>query len=318
MGRMGKILIAAMVSTMMSIGPAMAEVVDKVIVVVNDETITQREFDRAFTQIQKSYEANFKGDELARRLEEAKKALMDQMINTKLAMSLAKKAGIKVDEKELQNRIDMIKSYYPSEPEFLKALSDRGTNLTEFRKEITDQMMAQQLVEKEVSSKIVIPPGEITDLYEKNKEKLIAPRRIKVAEIMVRKDQTAPAETSKAKIADIKSKIEKGADFAEIAKKESNGPYAQNGGEMGFVAQGQLLPEMDSVIFKTEKGKITDVIETQMGYHIFKIEEIEESRPLKLEEVSDFLKGQLFRKKFEENLMKWLEEKRKNAYIAYK
>ena len=87
---------------------------------------------------------------------------------------------------------------------------------------------------------------------------------------------------------------------------------------MGFVAQGQLLPEMDAVIFKTEKGKITEVVETQMGYHIFKIEEIEESRPLKLEEVSDFLKGQIFRQKFEESLMKWIEEKRKNAYIAYK
>ncbi len=297
---------------------AFSEVVDKVIAVVNDEAITQREFDRAFNQVQKSFEANFKGDELKTRLDEARKVLLDQMINTKLAISLAKKANMKIDETELQNRIDMIKSYYPTEQDFLKALSDRGTNLTEFKKESSDQMMAQQLVEKEVASKIVITPGEINELYEANKEKLIAPRRVKVLEIMVRKDEATSPEDLKKKIGDIKTRIDKGEDFREAAKKDSQGPYAQNGGEMGFVAKGQLLPAMDEVIFNTEKGKVTEIVETDMGYHIFKIEEVEESRPLKLEEVSDFLKGQIFRKKFEESLMKWLEEKKKNAYISYK
>jgi parvulin-like peptidyl-prolyl isomerase len=84
------------------------------------------------------------------------------------------------------------------------------------------------------------------------------------------------------------------------------------------VVKGQLLEEMDEVVFTAKKGSTTDAVETRIGYHIFLVEDIEEPRNLDLGEVSDFLKGQLFRKKFEENLMKWLEDKRKNAYISFK
>lgn len=295
---------------------AFSEMLDKVIVVVNDEVITQREFDRAFTPIQKSYASNFAGEELEKRIAEVRKALLEQMINTKLAISLAKKEKVEVDESELQKRIDQIRSYYGSEEAFLQALDERGTNLTEFRKEIKEQMMAQSVVDREVASAIVITPAEINTVYEENKEKLISPKRVKLRGILVRKGDDP--EAAKKKAEDIKARLGKGEDFSEVASKSSEGPYAEKGGDMGFVVKGQLLEEMDEVVFNTEKGKVTDIVESRIGYHIFKIEDIEKSRNLGLDEVSDFLRGQIFRKKFEESLMKWLEEKRKNAYIAYK
>ena len=75
-----------------------AAMVDKVIVVVNDEVVTQREFDRIFIPVKQSYEANFKGPELKKRIEAARKGLLEQLINSKLAVSLAKKAKIKERE----------------------------------------------------------------------------------------------------------------------------------------------------------------------------------------------------------------------------
>lgn len=294
-----------------------AEVVDKVIVVVNDEVVTQREFDRAFFPVKQNYEANLQGEELERRLEEVRKIFMEQLIDAKIAVSLAKKENIEIDEAKLQERIGMIKSYYGSEEAFLQTLSEKGTNLTEFKKEIKDQMMAQEIVEKEVASKIMIAPAEITDLYEKNREKLVSPYRVRLREIMVRKDDNAPKKAGR-KIRSIRAKIEKGADFSELAKEHSEGPYADNGGDMGYVMRGQLLEEMDNAIFSTKKGENTGIVETKVGFHIFMIDDIEEPRRLELEEVSDFLREQLFRRRFEQNLLKWLAEKRKNAYIAYK
>ncbi|MBU0571560.1 MAG: peptidylprolyl isomerase [Candidatus Omnitrophica bacterium] len=293
-----------------------AEVLDKVIVVVNDEVITQREFDKIFIPVQQSYEENFKGGELEKRLAETKEALLRQMIDTKIAISEAKKAKVEAKEEEVQKRVDQIKAYYPDEDTFLQALNERGTNLTEFTKEVSEQMLAQQVVEQEVSARIVVTPAEINDLYKENEEQFVTPRRMKVSTVMVRKGEDD--EEGMRKIKDLKKRIEGGADISEVAKEYSEGPYAEKGGEIGYVVKGQLLPEMEEVIFSSDKGDLTKVVETRIGYHVFLVEEIEEPRKLELAEVSDFLRGEIFKKKFEKALMEWLEEKRKNAYIAYK
>ena len=118
-----------------------ADVVDKVLVVVNDEVVTQREFNRIYLPVKRRFEQNLSGDELKQKLEQAKKGLLEQLINSKLAISLAKKEKVEIDEKELQRRIDTVKSYYKTEEEFHQALSDKGTNLTEFEKELKDQII---------------------------------------------------------------------------------------------------------------------------------------------------------------------------------
>ncbi|MBF0494684.1 MAG: peptidylprolyl isomerase [Candidatus Omnitrophica bacterium] len=298
---------------------AKAAVLDKVIVVVNDEVVTQREFDRVFMPIKRNFEMNFNGKELETRMEEARKAILEQIINTKIAISLAKKQSLKVDKTELDKSVEKIKAYYPSNEEFLKALSDRGTNYTEFKKEIEDQMLAQQLIDKEVAGKIVIAPAEIKDIYEKNTAKFVAPKKYKISGIMIRKGETPEKEqAADEKIRKIHDLLKGGADFAETAKTMSDGPYAPKGGDMGYVVKGQLLEEMEGPIFATAKGQMTDVIKTEIGYHIFKVDDIEESRQLKLEEVSDFIKNQIFKSQFDKNLSTWLEEKRKNAFISYK
>ena len=298
-----------------------SDVVDKVLVVVNDEVVTQREFDKVYSPVKTNYESRFKGEELQKQLDNAKSMILEQLINSKLVISLAKKEKMEIKEEELKERIDKIKSYYESEDIFLQALNAKGTNLTEFQNEIKEQMLAQKLVEKEVASKIDVTPIEIKDLFEKNKEKMIAPKRVKTKGILVRKkeqeDKTKEDESLK-KIQEVASELKKGRDFSELAKEYSEGPYAEKGGEMGYIARGDTLPEIDEVLFSLKESEVSDVIETSLGYHLLLVEEIQEQRDLSFEEVSDYLKQQIYMKKFEENLLNWLEEKRKNAYITYK
>ncbi|MFC1548419.1 peptidylprolyl isomerase [Candidatus Omnitrophota bacterium] len=297
---------------------AYAGMVDKVIVVVNEEVITQREFDRVFVPIKESFEQNFKGEELDRRVEEAKKGLLEQLINAKLAVSLAKKQNVKIDEDELEQRIEKVRGFYGTEEEFLVALNEKGTNLTEFEKEIREQMLAQQLVQKEVGSRIVIAPKEVQQLYEKNKDKLVTPHTVKVRGIMIRKPEVAGDKTGRKKMERIINKLKKGRQFAAMAKENSEGPFAKNGGDMGYIPQGQMLPEIDKVIFDIKKGEISEMIETPVGYHVFLVEDIKSPQPLEYQEVSDFLKNQLYMRQYQQKLYEWLSEKRKNAYISYK
>jgi len=295
-----------------------ARVVDKVLAVVNDEVVTQREFDRMFVRMKVEYEKHLEGKELEEKLEEARKGLLEQLINSKLVISLAKKEKIKINEAELDEKIKTIRSYYGSEDEFLTALSAKGTNMTEFEKEMREQMLAQEYINKEVAAQIVITPGEVQDIYEKNKDQLMSPKRVKLREIMVRRTKLDEDPQNKKKLEDIISEVKKGADFASVAAKKSEGPYADNGGDMGYVAEGQVRAEIEEAVFKLNKGQTSGIVETPIGYHVFMVEDIKEAGPYGFDEVSDFLRQQLYMKKFEEELARWVEIKRKNAYISYK
>jgi peptidyl-prolyl cis-trans isomerase SurA len=296
-----------------------AEATDRIMIVVNDEVVTQREFDRVFVPIRKNLEGNFSGEELENKIKEAESGVKDHLINAKLATSLAKKKNIAIDEEELSRRIETIKSsYYGTEQDFLMALKERGTNLSEFEKEIREQMLAQKLVQEEVASTIVITPGEIKEFYDENVDELIAPKQALVKTMMIRKQEGVSDSEVRKKMEDLREKAEKTEDFSSLAMEFSEGPYADNGGYMGYVAVGQTVPEIDSVIFSLQEGEVSEIVETPIGFHIFYVEEINEPRQLELGEVSDFLREQIFMRRFQEGLVKYLEEKRKEAYISYK
>lgn len=301
---------------------ARAAVADKVIIVINDEVVTQAEFDRAFDQRKRYLEANFKGEELRRRLETTPSMLRDQLINAKLVVSLAKKQNIQIDQAELETAMNEIKGGFKTEGEFQQALNKRGTNMTEFEREIRDQMLARKLIEEEVTSKIIITPAELRDLFEKNKEAIVAPKRIKLRGITVKKTADRSNAESEKIANKLYSKARKSKDFEKIAKESSEGPYAAEGGDMGYVEQGQgLPPSIEAVVFKMKTGEVSEVMESEMGYHVFLAEEVEEPRSLGalgFDEVSELLRERLFMEKYQEDMVKWLEEKRKNAYISYK
>ncbi len=305
-------------STFTICAASFAAMIDRVIVVVNDEVVTQREFDRMFMPIKESYEKNFKGEELSKRLDMARKGLLEQLINSKLAISLAKKEKIEIDEAVLEERLGKIKEFYGSDEAFAKALGEKGTNVTEFESEIRDQMLAQTLVDKEVVKNIDISPAQIKEVYDQNKDQFLAPKQVKLSGILIRKtgDRKKDAEAKK-RANEIAKKATKG-DFGALAAEVSEGPYAGKNGDMGYQSQGQLLPEIDEVVFVLNKGQVSGVVETAVGYHIFKADDIRESHVLEFDEVSEFIKGQLFKQKFQIELVKWLEKNRKDAHISYK
>ncbi len=297
---------------------AFGEVLDKVIVVINDEVITQREFERAFTPMSKQLEANFSGEELEAETEKTRKMFLEQLINAKLTVSIAKKMKVEIDEADLEERISKIKGFYESEAAFLYALNEKGTNLTELEQEVRNQLLSQKLIEQEISAKIVITPSALHDLFEENRKQFISRKRVKLKSIMIRKEEGLKQGNPQSKIEKIMIELETGKDFSELAMEKSEGPYKEKGGEMGYVVQGQLIPVMDEVVSNLKKGEFSKIIETEFGYHILYAEDIEEPRDMDFNEVSGFLREQLFMNKFKVKLDEWLGDKRKDAYISYK
>lgn len=318
-----KVMMPAVITFMMAAfypaNVSVAQSLDRIVIVVNDEVVTQREYDRVFMPIKRNLEQNFEGEELAAKIKEAEAGVKDHLVNAKLATSLAKKKKIAIDEEELTRRIETIKkAYYGSEQEFLMALSERGTNLSEFEKEIREQMLAQKLVHEEVAATIVVTPGEIKELYDEHKDEMVAPKQVLVRTIMVKKQEGRSEEDTRKKIEDVRERAIKDGDFSALAMEMSEGPYSKEGGYMGYIAAGQTVPEIDKVIFSLKVGEVSQIVETPIGYHIFLVDEIAESRLLELAEVNDFLREQIFMKKFQEGLVEYLKEQRKEAYISFK
>lgn len=298
--------------------PAAAEVVDRVIIVVNDEVITQRDFDRVFLPEKERIESIFEGDELEERLKAAEEGIKEHLINTKLAISLAKREKVQIDEQELSDRIEAIRSYYETEQDFLMALRSRGTTLAEFEKELREQMLAQKLVQQEVSSNIDVTPGEIREVFEANAEYFVSPDQARVRTIMLRKSPEGVSEAKLNELRNMAGTAMRPEDFSSLAESISEGPYASQGGDMGHIVPGQMVDEIDRVIFSIEKGNVSDVIETEIGFHVFYVEDLEESRPLEFAEVSDFLREQIFMGKFQEELFRYIKENREKAHISYR
>lgn len=316
---MRKKVIALMFSFLIfSMNPAHCEVVDKIVVIVNNEIITQREIDRVLMPIYEQYQALYYGDELVKKLDEARKNVIEQLIEDRLILSEAKKLNIEVDERGVEARLADVKKRFGSKEEFEHVLSGQGLTLKDLTTRYLEQMMIRGLIDRKVGSKVTVSPVEINRYYDEHMNEFIQPEGITLRNILIRPKKDLAPEKAIDLAKEILRRIQEGGDFALLAKEYSEGPNASGGGLMGYVKKGDLLPEIESVVFNLKEGELSGIIQTSLGYHIFKVEEKRERKVLSLSEVRADVEEAVFREKVKDRLKGWIETLRKNAYIAFK
>jgi peptidyl-prolyl cis-trans isomerase D len=143
---------------------------------------------------------------------------------------------------------------------------------------------------KDYAKHIQITPKELEDYYQNNREKFTQPRQVKVRHILIRaetKDTEATAKARK-KAESIREEAVKGKDFAQLAKQYSEDPGTKDhGGDLGYLTRGQLVPEFEQEAFSLKVGEISKVIQTPYGFHILKVDDIQEAKVEPLEKVKD-------------------------------
>jgi len=117
---------------------------------------------------------------------------------------------------------------------------------------------------------------------------------------------------------DISKRLKEGCDFAGLAKVYSAGPGASEGGDMGYVKKGDLMPEIEKAVFNLKEGETSDIIQTKLGYHIFMVEGKKPARMLTISEARRDIEEAIFREKVNQKISGWVEGLKKNAYIAFK
>lgn len=248
---------------------------------VNDDSITLKELDYFYNRV------------IAVDPEATKDAVLDQLIANKLLLQEATEENIAVTDQEIDLIIqDTEKVYQKNIDELVK---DLGVSEKDLKEKVREQLLIKRLLDKYIT--VSVTDEELKKLYEENKEKFKLNRAVNVSHILLESEEEA---------LEVKSMIESGADFYQLAREKSKDPGSKNkSGNIGFVEQGQTVKEFEDTIFKLNKGDIEGPIKTTYGYHIIKIEDIREEKELSFNEVKDKLK-ELF-----------TEQKKKEAYTKY-
>jgi parvulin-like peptidyl-prolyl isomerase len=303
-----------------------AEVVDKIVAVVNDEPITQSELDIYLAPIYHQYKSVYFGEDFQEKMNDARLKLLNQLIEDKLVLQEAKKLGVTVSDSEIDEKLNELKSHFKSDEEFQNLLSQQGLTLKQMRKRFEDQIAIRKLHQYEIRSKVVISPKDVEAFFDAHKDEFKLPERVKLSTIMLRKKQQNLVEGEKTasssrdpqmKLAqEILQKLKKGESFEKLAKQYSEESHAAQGGDVGMVGRGDLIPEIEEAIFKLEKGGLSEVVESSVGFHIFRVEDKQPPKDRTLEEVREEIQGILYREKSRDRFEKWMNNLKNHAYIS--
>ena len=300
---------------------AQRQLVDRVVAVINDEAITQSELDMFLRPLYEDLKRQHEGEELMHQLNEVRLKLLNQMIEDRLVFQEAKTRGITADDTEIDEQVDKVKNHYPSEGAMEKEMANQGYSMAELRENIRRQILIRKLHDMEVRARVVVSPREIEEYYKSHSIEFTEEAKIKLLSITVKKAKEAEEkgwvdEPAKKKIEGLEGRIRKGEAFENLAREFSEDAHAGEGGQVGWVRKGELLPSIEESLYELKRGTISPVLETPGGYHLFKIEEKNPGRLVPLEEVRDKIRTVLFRDKAEKRFKEWMQELKTHAYIS--
>jgi peptidyl-prolyl cis-trans isomerase SurA len=260
----------------------------------------------------------YQGEELLDKLNQLRRDALDQLIESKLVLQQARKMNINVDDADVEEKLQEVRSRFSSPDEFENALKQQGLTIEDLKNRYREQIMSGILMARSVHAKIFVSPSEVAAYYNGHKDKFRMPQSVEIWNILVRVDDDNNDKEAKKKAIRIWKMVKAGAEFSSMAKKYSEGPFAEKGGYMGFVKKNQLKPELDKVIFRLNKGEVSKIVKSNLGYHIFQAGKKTEPRILRMDEVKDQIKNAIYAKKSEIEYLKWMNELKEDAYIDIK
>lgn len=251
---------------------------------VNEVGITFNQWQNAFLNAISRYDDKTLSSMDQSLINSFKKNILEQIINYELLFQQAKNEKVKISQNDINLEIDKIKDNFSTPEEFNEVLKANKITLTQLKDDIKRQLTIKYILE-ETKSKINITDDELLEYYNKNKESFFESEKVHARHILVETEEEAK---------NINQQLKEGIiDFAELAKEKSICPSAENGGDLGFFAKGQMVKEFEDVAFSLKPGEISEIVKTEFGYHIIKCEEIKEEHSPSFEEVKDQINNTL-------------------------
>ncbi len=288
--------------------PASAEVIDRIIAIVNNDIITLVELNKETTvYVNKIKAAGYPIEKQDEMIKEVNKKILQGLIDRSLTQQEAKRYFIEISDTEVDAAVeDVKKSKNLSQDELEKALIKEGMTLEELKENLGQQILQARLINNAVKSKVAITQSDKKAYYEENATIYAGTKKYHLRNILM-KDET--------KIKEVKQKLDKKEIFVSLAKKYSIAPNASDGGDLGLFNIENFSEEIKNSISKLKKGDYTDVTVTPQGFQIFYVEDIVLDGHKTFLEAEEEIHGDLYKKEVELKFKTWLKSLKEKAHI---
>jgi len=300
-------------------------VVEEIVARVNNDVITREDLAHARQSVEgevKDECQNCTPEQLQAALAAKEKNLLRDLIDQSLLVQRAKDSGISVDT-EVIKRLDAIRQQYkmPSMEALEAEVNKSGQGFEDFKGQIRDQLLTQELIRKEVGSRIVTSHEDVVKYYEAHKNDFVRPEMVVLREIFVSTEKKPAADVPalRKKADNLRDRIlNHGEDFGEMAKHFSDSSTAQQSGELGSFERSQLDPKIAEKVFALNRGQMTDVMETKTGFEILQVRERYDAGLQPLEKVEPEISNKLYEGKMEPGMRTYLATLREDSYVQIK
>jgi peptidyl-prolyl cis-trans isomerase C len=246
--------------------------------------------------------------------------IMPQLVEIEIAKAYAEEQGITVSEQDVNQEVETLKDQVAQQAQgqdigreeaFDQALQQAGITEEQLRQQIREQLPIQKVQER-VAGDVGPSQEEVEQFYEQNKAaQFTTPETRCTRHILFNKDQKEKAE-------EVKKQLENGGDFAALAKKYSQDPgSAEQGGDLGCIGRGETVPNFEEAVFNAEQGEIVGPVETEFGYHVIEVTDIQEEATQPLSEVEAQIRDQLTTEAQSEEFTAWLQKQKEQRNVKY-
>lgn len=301
---------------------ARAELVDRVAAVVNTDIITLSEVEaRAAPELAKL--RSEPADKRTELREAVLKRALDLLIGEKLMEVQVREMNIEVADSEIELGVEDVKKQNNITTEqFEQLLAQEGYTMSTYRSFMRKHMARMKLVNLKVRSKVKISDEDLKAEYAKWARDEAQDVEVHARHLLVQvgpKATPEQVEAARVKAAALAVEARKpGTDFAELAKKKSEGPSAADGGDLGFFRRGVMVGEFEKVAWATPVGSVADPVRTKFGWHVIFVEERRALAAPPFEDVKDQLREKMLRGQLERYTEQYVQELRAGALVEVK
>jgi peptidyl-prolyl cis-trans isomerase SurA len=291
-----------------------ATVVEEVVIKVNDAIVTRSEYEKRLKSTIEGMKREYKGPDLDARLKEVPQQLLEQIEDELLLVEKAKQI-YQVDA-IVDNQVDnfMKENKLATKADLAKALQAEGMTLEEFRKQVLLIYVPEFMKSREIRSRISISTEEIQAYYNAHKGELAAKPQVQLQEILLLK-KDGGFEQAKATADHIRQEVAAGKSFGDMAQEFSHAYSRNNKGEAGWFAPSDLSPEISKAVFDLKEGEMTNLIPTDSGWYLFRVEAVKQAHIPTLDEARDQIIEALKEEKYRKAFDKYIEQLKAENYV---
>jgi peptidyl-prolyl cis-trans isomerase C len=287
---------------------------------VNGTTISSSDVQNEVARILRQFGGNLPPESMEQMRPQLQQQAMENLVSKLVLYDAVRDAQIAVAPAEIDARFDQYRSNFPSDEIFNQQLQRMGFNEEQLRDEIGMAIQIESLLETNVGEVATPTEEECREYYDSHPEQFREPEKVKASHILVTVDANAAPEEKEAareKIESIRQQCLAGEDFSELARTHSDCPSSAQGGDLGWFDRTRMVEPFSNAAFALQPGEISDVVETQFGYHVIRLTDHQQGREIPFEEVREQIAQKIESDARQVGVDSYIKQLREEAEVEY-